>query len=194
MKNWIILLFSVIFAILMSCNNPECDENRLPSVRFRNSFNPVVLSFFPYTINDTISYSLDGATITNAIVSLEMDTVVQELVGYTLPDCGYYEVDEQYYKTLRFKEFNEFGMFELKLTPFSERLKLNFKLGSPVYQTYELNIDSRTSVSDTLTLNNILYTDVYTRIDSANRLEIYYSKSKGLLKILDKNITIFKIL
>ncbi len=102
-----------------------------------------------------------------------------------MSDCGYYEVDEQYYRTLRFKKPNEFVMFELKLIPFSERLKLNFKFGSPVYQTYELEIDALKSFPDTLTIDNVLYTDVYNRIDTYLNTMIYYSKSKGLFKIRD---------
>lgn len=194
MKNVILILFLSVFLLLTSCKENDCDGFAFDVVSKCNCLNSVVLTYFPYKANDTISYSLIGTSIIKAHSTYFRDTTIRSNYRLIQPDCGEYFVDEQQHRVLRFLNETEFGMFEIKLTPEAYNLHLNFKFGSPVNQTYEMSIDALTAVPDTFTVNNKLYIDVFSRIDSANRIEIYYSKSKGLLKILDKNITIFKIL
>lgn len=194
MKYILLLYIAIILTALSSCASNGCDRDSKKYVNQGYYLNPVVLSYFPYSLNDTISYSLDGAPINNIAGTYLIDTIIETYRGLLIPDCGDYEVDQQEYRIIRFLKENQFGFFELKLTPYYEQLKLNFKFGSPVYQTYELEINSLKSITDTLTIDNILYTDVYNRIDTSSNTMIYYSKSKGLLKIRDKNITIFKIM
>ncbi len=196
MKYILLLYITIIIAItsLSSCASNGCDRDSKKYVNQGNYLNPIVLSYFPYSLNDTISYSLDGAPINNAFGTYLVDTIIQTYRGLVMPDCGDYEVDEQQYRIIRFLKENQFGFYELKLTPKSYDFKLNFRFGSPVYQTFEMNINTLESIPDTLTIDNILYTDVFSRIDTSSNTMIYYSKSKGLLKIRDNNITIFKII
>lgn len=194
MKYILLLYISIILTALSSCASNGCEGDPKKYVNKSYYLNPVVLSFFPYSLNDTISYSLDGAPIKNVVGTYLTDTIIETYRGLVIPDCGHYEVDQQEYRIIRFLKENQFGFYELQLTPYYEQLKLNFRFGSPVYQTYELEINSINSIPDTLTIDNVLYTDVYNRIDTSLNTMIYYSKSKGLLKIRDNNITIFKIM
>lgn len=100
-----------------------------------------------------------------------------------MPDCGDFEVDEQAYRVLRFLNENQLGFIEIKLTSIFDQIKLSFNFGSPVFENYEHNINSNIAITDTLTHDNVLYSDVYSRIDTSLNTMIYYSKSKGLLKI-----------
>lgn len=183
MKNGILIFFLSVLLFLTSCKENDCDGFTLNVSAKCNCLNSVVLTYFPYKANDTIIYSLNGTSIIKAQSTYFRDTTIRSNYRLIQPDCGEYFFDEQQHRVQRFLNETAFGMFEIKLTPEAYNLQMNFKFGSPVNQTFEMNIDALTAVPDTFTLNNKLYIDVFSRIDTTNRLEVYYSRSKGLLII-----------
>ncbi len=194
MKNVILIFFLSVLMCLTSCEEDECYGFNLNSVSKCNCFNAFLLTYFPYRGNDTISYSLKGNSIINAHSTYFSETSINSNYRIKDPECEGCFFDVQQHRVQRFLKETEFGMFEIKLTPEAYNLHLNFKFSSPVNKSYQMNINTLTVVPDTFTLNNKLYIDVFNRIDTRNNLEIYYSKSKGLLKIRDKNITVFSLI
>lgn len=194
MKNGILIFLLSVFLFLTSCEENDCYRYNLSSVSKCNCLNSFLLTYFPYKANDTISYSLNGNSIIKAHSTYYRDTAINSNYRLKEPDCEGYFFDVQQHRVQRFLNETQFGMFEIKLTPEAYNLLLNFKFSSPINKSYQMNINTLTVVPDTFTLNNKLYIDVFNRTDTRNNLEIYYSKSKGLLKIRDKNITVFSLM
>lgn len=180
------------FTLLSSCQL-DCGvvENR---VRYTYRLTAADLAYFPYSQSDTINYFIKGRTYINCYPVSFKDTITEVIISSSNPDCGENEVDKFEIRNVVFNNSSSEGRLNLKINAgYFGNTELKCYFEKPFYRNFSI-ILNKSSKIDTLTLDGKLFSDVYLNIDTSENTYIYYSKSKGLLKIDIDNYTFFKLL
>lgn len=193
------ILLSFIIIGIIATSLPSCFlaldcSGKGDLVRYTNYLRPVQRNYLPYTISDSLSYRIRNGQCINIPVTLFRDSTEEVVIGSYLPDCG---ANEIYINELRFIDFNNkdwFGYIRMKISPADAyNSNLTFSFGNPINKSFSIKMTDK-NYTDTLTINGVLYNGVNTKIDSAAGTAIYFSRTKGLLKITDKQGVVFQII
>ncbi len=186
-------LVSILTLFEFSCYTGELE---CPIEYETQNLMPEDIAFFPYVKGDTLKCNIDS--IDNIICIDDTALTTRDSIafpGYN-PDCGPNKILDSERRTVTFftKDTHEkvfsigIGLYPSSQLNSGLSLKLNSYV--PTINSFELNF-SIYSLGKTETINGVLYTDliIFQFSDSI----YFYSKSKGLIKIIVNSKAIFQI-
>lgn len=185
----LLIVFSII--VLYGCIEKKCS---IKDEVVENKFNSEYLSFFSYTSFDTLRFKLKGQFIYQIFSDELKDDVIEEK-DIKYPDCGIGTIYKNETRTVKYYGNNSKLIYKADF-------KLN-NLGSMLIEIRFSNCELLNSYSlqllksmnpDTITLNGVFYDDIYFQERNVISEKIYYSKSKGLISVIENGVEVFQIL
>lgn len=172
----------------LDCSNTA--ENKITKYKFTTE----MLSCFRYDSLDTFSCIIDTVLYNGVYAGTQYNRYESYRRGIN-PDCG--EFEETRYDVRELIYFNSKNKYflsaELGRGSLSNYIyvELDFYL-QPTIPTINLYF-SINDLKDTLTLNGKFYNDVFIQQEDNENRTIYYSKSAGLLKVMNGNKPVFQL-
>ena len=177
--------FIFIIITFIGCEKNTC--NKTDSV-IDIKFNEKILEFYNYNLNDVINCKIDNNILVSARVTdtgtglisekenMDMNCGTGDIFNYDFKNSTFFDNKNELFLIVGFNTA-QYNKVEIEFDFFHDNLSTN--------STIEIDINEN---PDTLSLNNKFYNDVYKEGDELSNT-IYYSMSKGLLKI-EKNGTV----
>lgn len=164
---------------LISCKKNECDKKDTIT---NYKFNSLNAEFYNYNKGDIISCKIANQELVTAIIT-DTSSGINTIKENMDLNCGTGDIiNFDYKESIFFDNRNElFLIAKIKTDKYNEvEISFDFyhdKISSNSFIKIDIN-----EPTDTATINNKLYTDIYIKGDNLNNT-IHYSKSKGLLQI-----------
>ncbi len=191
----IVFCFVVISITISSCNigGSPCGPKEVVDVKLTD----IDKSFYPYVGNDTLKY-IDKFNDSIKLFANLIDSInFNEGFGGggDCGDDGVYQL-EQYRQSfyLGSVKYLEVSISTAKYNSLIINVRLNGSVNSELYKIYFNPNESL----QTMTIDGVFYDDLLISCDLPpcvnNGIEIFYSKSKGIIKLVDNFNTIFQVL
>jgi hypothetical protein len=196
---FVFFLFNSI--VLFSCQL-ECPTRPNPVVDY--TLNEKALSFYPYKINDTLK-CLIGDQQNQTIYSVEVYDGVVPFKDIENLDCGTGTVYNSHFRQISYYNNLNSKVFEVELKAIDRHLSefsfyiVNSNLNGYFFiGEYSFSFNNTGTINvDTLTINGKYYSDLFVQKNTTSNpidYNIYYSKSKGLVRIASQNNIVFDLL
>lgn len=180
----------LIIIMLMGCERSNCNKSDTVT---DYKFNTSTLAFYNYNLNDIINCKINNDVLVSARITDTSSGIISTKENMDL-NCGTGDIlNFQYKESVFFDNRNELFLFARIKTDKRNEVEIKYdfyhdNLSNSSYIKIDIN-----EQADTLTLNNKFYSDIYLKGDILGN-SVYYSKSKGILKIQKNNVVKFSLL